>query len=139
VASLYVAGTTPGIIYKDMIIIGTRVAEEAAAAPGYIRAYDVHTGKLRWIFHTIPLPGESGYDTWDDKDAWEHIGGVNTWSGFSLDEKKGILFLEAKDWAMIFLPIVCWQLMHPQEKGSGIFKQYIMIYGIEIYPQRLCW
>jgi quinoprotein glucose dehydrogenase len=92
VASLYVAGTTPGIIYKDMIIIGTRVAEEAAAAPGYIRAYDVHTGKLRWIFHTIPLPGESGYDTWDDKDAWEHIGGVNTWSGFSLDEKKGILF-----------------------------------------------
>ena len=92
VSNLYVSSTTPGIIYKDLIIIGTRVAEEAAAAPGYIRAYDVHNGKLRWIFHTIPQPGEFGYDSWNDKDAWKHIGGVNTWAGFSLDEKKGILF-----------------------------------------------
>jgi quinoprotein glucose dehydrogenase len=92
VSSLHVASTTPGIIYKDLIIIGTSVSEEAAAAPGFIRAYDVHTGKLRWIFHTIPQPGEFGYDTWDDKDAWKHIGGVNVWSGFSLDEKNGILF-----------------------------------------------
>lgn len=92
VSSLHVSSTTPGIIYKDLIIIGTSVSEEAAAAPGFIRAYDVHTGKLRWIFHTIPQPGEFGYDTWDDKDAWKHIGGVNVWSGFSLDEKQGILF-----------------------------------------------
>ena len=92
VSGFYIAATTPGIIYKDIIIIGARVAEEAAAAPGYIRAYDVHTGKLRWIFHTIPQPDEFGYETWDDKEAWKHIGGVNVWSGFSLDEKKGILF-----------------------------------------------
>ena len=92
VKNLFVSSTTPGIIYKDVIIVGTRVAEEAAAAPGYIRAFDVHTGKMRWIFHTIPQPGESGYDTWDDKDAWKHIGGANSWAGFSLDEKKGILF-----------------------------------------------
>ena len=52
----------------------------------------MHNGKLRWIFHTIPQPGEFGYDSWNDKDAWKHIGGVNTWAGFSLDEKKGILF-----------------------------------------------
>ena len=91
-SDLYVASTTPGIIYKDMIIIGARVSEDAGAAPGHIRAYDVHTGKLRWIFHTIPQPGEFGYDTWDDKDAWKHTGGANTWSGFSLDEKRGILF-----------------------------------------------
>src|SRR6185295_5128005 len=89
---LYVATTTPGIIYKDMIIIGSRVAEEAAAAPGHIRAYDVHTGKLRWIFHTIPQPGEEGYETWDDKEAYKHIGGANSWAGFSMDEEKGILF-----------------------------------------------
>jgi quinoprotein glucose dehydrogenase len=87
-----VATTSPGIIYKDLIIVGARVSEEAAAAPGYIRAYDVQSGKLRWIFHTIPQPGEFGYDTWDDKDAWKHIGGANTWAGFSLDEKRGILF-----------------------------------------------
>lgn len=92
VKDLYVASTTPGIIYKDMIIIGNRVAEEAAAAPGHIRAYDVHTGKLRWIFHTIPHPGEEGYTTWADKNAYLHIGGANAWSGFSMDEEKGIVF-----------------------------------------------
>jgi len=91
-SKLYVAMTSPGIIYKDMIIVGCRVSEEADAAPGFIRAYDVHSGNLRWIFHTIPQPGEFGYDSWDDKDAWKHIGGVNAWSGFSLDEKNGILF-----------------------------------------------
>ena len=92
VKDLFIALTTPGIIYKDMIIIGDRVDEGAAAAPGHIRAYDVHTGKLRWIFHTIPHPGEEGYETWDDKEAYKHIGGANTWSGFSMDEEKGILF-----------------------------------------------
>ncbi len=92
VKDLYIATTSPGIIYKDMIIIGSRVAEDAAAAPGHIRAYDVNTGKLRWIFHTIPQPGNAGYETWDDKEAWKHIGGANVWSGFSMDESKGILF-----------------------------------------------
>jgi quinoprotein glucose dehydrogenase len=89
---LYVASTTPGIIYKDLIIVGTRVAEDMPAAPGHIRAYDVHTGKLRWIFHTIPQPGEAGFETWKDKNAYAHVGGANDWSGFSLDEDKGILF-----------------------------------------------
>ncbi len=92
IKKLYVAGTTPGIIYKDLIIVGDRVDEEAAAAPGHIRAYDVHTGKLRWIFHTIPYPGEEGYASWDDTAAYKHLGGVNAWGGFSLDEEKGVLF-----------------------------------------------
>ncbi len=92
VKDLYVASTTPGIIYKDLIIIGTRVAEDAAAAPGHIRAYDVHTGKLRWIFHTIPQPGEEGFDSWEDKETYKHMGGANAWAGFSMDEEKGIVF-----------------------------------------------
>jgi quinoprotein glucose dehydrogenase len=92
VKELFVSSTTPGIIYKDLIIVGTRVAEEATAAPGYIRAYDVHTGKMRWIFHTIPQPGEEGYESWDNKEAYKHIGGVNAWAGFSMDEEKGIVF-----------------------------------------------
>jgi quinoprotein glucose dehydrogenase len=92
VKQLYVAGTTPGVIYKDLIIVGDRVDEEAAAAPGHIRAYDVHTGRLRWIFHTIPYPGEEGYSTWDDTAAYKHLGGANAWAGFSLDEKNGVLF-----------------------------------------------
>ena len=92
VKDLFVTSTSPGIIYKDLIIIGTNVSEEAAAAPGHIRAYDVHTGKLRWLFHTIPQPGETGYESWDDKEAYKHIGGANAWAGFCLDEEKGIVF-----------------------------------------------
>ncbi|RPD41171.1 PQQ-binding-like beta-propeller repeat protein [Chitinophaga barathri] len=89
---LYVITTSPGIIYKDQLIIGSRVSEGSDAAPGHIRSYDVHSGKLRWIFHTIPQPGEHGYDVWDNPDAYKHLGGANAWSGFSLDEDKGILF-----------------------------------------------
>ncbi|MBU3744993.1 MAG: c-type cytochrome, partial [Sediminibacterium sp.] len=92
VSELYVAMTTPGVIYKNLIIIGSKVNEQANAAPGYIRAYDVHTGKLRWKFHTIPQPGEDGYDSWEDKEAWKNVGGVNAWAGFSLDEKRGIVY-----------------------------------------------
>lgn len=92
VKDLYVTATSAGMVYKDMIIIGTRVDEGPNAAPGHIRAFDVHTGKLRWVFHTIPQPGEYGFDTWEDSTAYKHIGGANSWSGFSLDEDKGILF-----------------------------------------------
>lgn len=92
VNDLFVVSTSPGIVYKNLIILGTRVNEAPPSAPGHIRAYDVVTGKLHWIFHTIPQPGEDGYETWEDKEAWKHIGGANTWSGFSLDEERGILF-----------------------------------------------
>ncbi|WP_315815803.1 hypothetical protein [Paraflavitalea speifideaquila] len=92
VQDLYVTATSPGIIYKDLFILGSRVDEGPTAAPGHIRAYDVRTGKLQWIFHTIPQPGEFGYDSWDDPIAYKHIGGANSWGGFSLDEQRGILF-----------------------------------------------
>jgi quinoprotein glucose dehydrogenase len=92
VNELYVAGTSPGVVYKDMLIIGDRVAEQADAAPGHIRAYDVHTGRLRWIFHTIPYPGEEGYESWVDTAAYRHLGGANDWSGLSLDEERGVVF-----------------------------------------------
>lgn len=89
---LYVVSTTPGIIYKDLLILGSRVSEGALAAPGYIRAYNVRTGIVEWAFRTIPKPGEFGYETWP-KDAYLSIGGVNSWAGFSLDEKRGIVFV----------------------------------------------
>ncbi len=92
VKDLFVTATSPGIIYKNLIIMGSRVDEGPVAAPGHIRAFDVHTGKRKWIFHTIPYPGETGYETWDNEEAYKHTGGVNAWSGFSLDEKKGIVF-----------------------------------------------
>jgi glucose dehydrogenase len=86
-----IALTTPGVVYKDLVIVGGRNPETHPAPPGYIRAYDVHTGQLRWTFHTIPLPGEPGYETWP-KDAWKTAGAANNWAGMSLDIAHGILY-----------------------------------------------
>ena len=91
VKDLSVKITTPGIIFKDLIIIGSTVSEAADAAPGYIRAFNVRTGKLVWVFHTIPLPGEYGYETWP-KDAYKEIGGANCWAGLVLDQKRGLVY-----------------------------------------------
>lgn len=91
VKNLSVTATTPGVIYKDILIIGSSVSEFGDAAPGHVRGFDVRTGKLRWVFHTIPQPGEAGYETWP-KDAYKHIGGANAWSGVVLDEKRGIVY-----------------------------------------------
>lgn len=83
---------TPGVIYNDLIIMGMRLSEGLDAAPGHVRAYNVRTGKRAWIFHTIPHPGEFGYETWQ-KDSWKKNGGANCWAGMALDEKRGIVFV----------------------------------------------
>ncbi|MCF2505064.1 PQQ-binding-like beta-propeller repeat protein [Dyadobacter sp. CY107] len=90
--TISVIPTSPGIVYKDLLIMGAEVSELYGAQPGYIRAYNCVTGKLEWTFHTIPLPGEPGYETWP-KDAYKYAGGVNDWAGMSLDVKRGIVFL----------------------------------------------
>ena len=84
--------TSPGIVYKDLIIVGGRNPETLPAPPGDVRAFDVRTGQLRWAFHTIPRPGEFGYDTWP-KDAWKTSGAANNWAGFALDAKRGIVYV----------------------------------------------
>jgi len=89
----WMAGNTAPIIYKELLIMGMRLSEDADAAPGHIRAFDVHTGKRRWIFHTIPHPGEKGYETWEDPDAWKQVGGANNWAGMAIDEKRGIVYI----------------------------------------------
>ena len=90
---LYVLSNTPGAVYRDLLIIGTRVSEgPAPAAPGHIRAFDVRSGALRWVFHTIPAPGEHGDDTWP-ADAHARIGGANAWSGISVDHERGLVYL----------------------------------------------
>jgi quinoprotein glucose dehydrogenase len=87
-----VVETTPGIIYKDLLIVGDRTPESLPAPPGDIRAYDVRTGKLRWSFHTIPRPGEPGYETWP-KDAWTYTGAANNWAGMAVDVKRGVVYV----------------------------------------------
>ncbi len=83
--------TTPGAVYKDLLIIGSLVSEGLPSAPGFIRAYDLRSGRLRWVFHTIPNPGEDGYQSWP-KEAWKYIGGANNWSGLVVDQQRGLVF-----------------------------------------------
>ncbi len=96
-----IALTSPGVVYKDLIIVGGRNPETHPSPPGYIRAYDVRSGKQRWVFHTIPLPGEPGYETWP-KDAWKTAGAANNWPGMSLDAERGIVFIPTGSAVMDF-------------------------------------
>jgi quinoprotein glucose dehydrogenase len=90
--SIAVTMTSPGIIYNNLIICGSRISELYGSPPGYIRAYNCITGELVWTFHTIPLPGEFGYETWP-KDAYKYAGGANSWSGMSVDTSRGMVFM----------------------------------------------
>ncbi len=86
-----ISASSPGVVFEDMIILGSTVPETLPGSPGHIRAFDVNTGKQRWMFHTIPFPGEFGYDTWP-KEAYKISGGANAWAGLSLDPKLGMVF-----------------------------------------------
>jgi quinoprotein glucose dehydrogenase len=92
IGDAYVVATSPGIIYKDLLIQGMRVGEEEGSAPGDVRAYDVRTGAIRWTFHTIPHPGEFGHNTWPP-DAWRTAGGANSWAGMSVDTARGLVYV----------------------------------------------
>lgn len=87
-----ITATSPGVIYKNILVMGSTVSEHGDALPGSIRGFDVRTGKLLWNFYTVPRPGEYGYDTWPE-DAYMKIGGANNWSGMVLDEKRGTVYL----------------------------------------------
>ncbi len=119
IKGLYVLSNTPGALYRDLLILGTRVAEgPGPAAPGHIRAYDVRTGAIRWIFHTIPHPGELGYDSWPE-DAWTRVGGANAWSGISVDERRGWVFLPTGSAAFDF-----WG---GDRKGANLFANCLLV------------
>lgn len=88
----FAAMTTPGVLYKDMIIVGSRLPETEPSLRGDIRAFDVHTGALRWAFHTIPHPGEPGYESWM-RNSWKTSGSANNWAGMSVDARRGIVYV----------------------------------------------
>lgn len=93
-ADKFVVSTTPGTVYGDIVIMPIRVGENAGAAPGHIQAFNVITGALEWVFHTIPHPGEYGYETWPE-DAYKDpaIGGANNWAGMAVDQQRGIVYI----------------------------------------------
>ena len=87
-----IQSNTPGEIFENLLILGSATGEGYMSPPGDIRAYDVLTGRLVWTFHTVPRPGEFGYDTWP-KDAWKFIGGVNNWGEMTVDTARGIAYV----------------------------------------------
>lgn len=114
--------TTPGIVYKDLLIVGGEEPETLPCAPGEIRAYDVRTGQLRWSFHTIPHPGEFGYNTWP-KDAWKYAGAANNWGGMALDVKQGVLFVPTGSASPDFFK--------PNEHGNDLFADCLIALNAE--------
>jgi quinoprotein glucose dehydrogenase len=128
VSLLGVNATSPGVIYHNTLIIGSTVSESGNAAPGHIRAFDVVTGKLLWVFHTIPQPGEFGYDTWP-KDAYKTIGATNSWSGMTLDEKRGMVFLSTGSPAADFFG--------GDREGSNLFANCII--ALDALTGKLKW
>lgn len=121
--------SSPGIIYKNYLILGSAVSESEGAAPGYVRAYDVRTGNIAWTFHTIPQPGEFGYNTWDDPDAWKKIGGANAWAGLSLDKKRGLVFLSTGSCAPDFYG--------RDRKGQNLFANSVI--AVNATTGKLAW
>lgn len=90
--TITVASGTPGRVFDNLLILGSATNQEYGSAPGDIRAFDTRTGALVWTFHTVPRPGEFGYDTWPP-DAWKTVGGANNWGEQSIDAARGILYV----------------------------------------------
>jgi quinoprotein glucose dehydrogenase len=85
--------SSPPLVYKNVLITGAHVQESPSiGAAGDTRAWDVHTGKLIWTFHSVPRPGEPGSETWEP-DSWKNRSGTNVWGLFTLDEERGILYM----------------------------------------------
>jgi quinoprotein glucose dehydrogenase len=115
----FVSSTTPGTIYGDLIVMPLRLDEGAGAAAGYIQAFNIQTGKIAWVFKTIPHPGEQGYDTWP-ADAYKNsaIGSANNWTGMSVDRKRGIIYVPTGSAAFDFYG--------GNRKGSNLFANSLI-------------
>ena len=131
--NLTVTDTSPGVIYKDLIIMGSSLPEDLPCPPGDIRAYDVRTGKMRWSFHTIPRPGEPGYNTWP-KDAWKYTGRrqqlgrhergrkARAWC-LCLPAPPPSTFMAPTASATIFTPTACWRWTPRRASWCGISRR----------------
>jgi len=111
------ASRTPGRIFQNIMIIGSATGEGYLAPPGDIRAFDVVTGKLVWVFRTIPRPGEPGYETWP-KNAYKYMGGVDAWGELTVDTKHGIVFVP--------LASAKYELYGGDRKGDNLYADCIV-------------
>src|SRR5690606_25028162 len=114
---------SPGTIYNNLIIMGSLNNETLPSAPGQIRAFDVRTGEQKWIFHTIPQPGQEGFETWEDTTAYRYIGGANNWTGMTMDEGRGIVFVPTGSAAFDFYG--------GNRKGANLFANSLIAINAE--------
>jgi len=120
---------SPPSIYKDLVITGAEVQESPGrGASGDVRAWDVHTGKLVWRFHSVPLPGEVGHDTWPG-DSWKNRSGTNVWGFMSVDLKRGLVFLPFGSSTYDFYG--------PDRKGKDLFGNAIV--AVHADTGKLAW
>ena len=115
----FVISSTPGTIFEDKIIMPLRLSESSDAAPGYIQAFNVKTGKIDWVFKTIPGPGEYGYETWEKNNYKNtNVGGANNWAGMSVDRKR----------AMVFVPTgsAAFDFYGGNRKGDNLFANCLL-------------
>jgi quinoprotein glucose dehydrogenase len=92
-----IGSSSPAIVIRDVVVVGAALAAGSAPAsksnvPGYIRGYDVRTGKRIWTFRTIPHPGEPGNETWLN-DSWQYTGNTGAWAPLSGDEELGYVYI----------------------------------------------
>ena len=115
----YVVSRTPGTVYEDLIIMPLSLSEGGDAALGHIQAFDIRTGKLSWVFKTIPAPGEYGYDTWPPE-AYKNtsVGAANNWAGMSIDTQRGILYAATGSAGFDFYGA--------RRKGSNLFSNTLL-------------
>ncbi len=125
---LFVGASSPGAIYGDFLIQGTALGEGYDAAPGFVRAYDTRTGSIAWTFHTIPQPGEPGYETWPP-DAYKEVGGVNSWAGMSIDHDRGIVYVPTGSPAFDFYG--------GNRKGNNLYGNCLL--ALEAATGKLIW
>ncbi|WP_430968064.1 PQQ-binding-like beta-propeller repeat protein [Spongiimicrobium sp. 2-473A-2-J] len=127
----FVISNTPGTVYQDLIVMPLRVSEGAGAAPGDIMAFNILTGELAWGFHTIPHPGEPGYESWENKEAYrdDKIGAANNWAGMALDETTGILYVPTGSAAPDFYG--------GDRKGSNLYSDCLL--ALDASTGKLVW
>jgi quinoprotein glucose dehydrogenase len=121
--------TSAPAIYKDLVIAGAAVPEYPSRGPsGMVRAFDVRTGKLAWMFHTIPQPGEIGHESWEG-DSWRDRTGANVWSTMSVDVGRGL----------VFLPIgsASYDFYGADRKGADLFGNSLV--ALEAGTGKLIW
>ena len=127
----FVSSNTPGTVYKDLIVMPIRLSEGRGAAPGDIIAFNVITGQLEWAFHTIPYPGESGNETWEDPESYKSdiVGAANNWAGMALDEETGILYVPTGSAAPDFFG--------GDRKGSNLYANTLL--ALNAQTGKLLW